>query len=66
MIKSWQTTLFGLGQLAAAVGPQIQFLFDGDPTTTANWNVVVASVSVFCGLAFARDNNKSSESVEVK
>lgn len=62
-MKSWKTTLAGIGTIMAAVGAALAAQFDTDPTTTPEWGVVIAAVTAGFGLFMARDNDKRSEQV---
>lgn len=59
--KSWITSLFG--SLAILAGGLSSAGINKDVTA---WSVKLAPVFAGLGLAFARDNNKSSEDVGVK
>jgi len=62
-MKSWKTTLAGLGVLFSALGAALQAQFDGDPATVPDWAVVVTALFAAVGLLLARDNDmKSPES----
>lgn len=65
-MKSWKTTAAGIGALATIIGTTLNQLFDGNPGTNPDWNIVIATV--FTGLVglFARDNGVSSEDVGIK
>ena len=65
-MKSWQTSLAGVGAIMAAVGGALKAQFDGDPTTIADWSSVVPAIIAGVCLLFARDNNKTSEQVLAK
>jgi peptidoglycan/LPS O-acetylase OafA/YrhL len=65
-VKSWQTTLAGLAALGGAILLAVAAHFDGDPATTPNWEAIYVAAMAAVGLVFARDNNKSSESVGAK
>jgi len=65
-MKSWQTTVFGIMTILAAVGLAGKAYFDGDPETVVNYEVLIAGVTAGFGLIFARDNNKSSEDAGIK
>lgn len=59
--RSWKTTLAGVGALAAAVGGALVAVFDGDPATVVNVELLVASVMaalVGLGLIAAKDSDK--------
>ena len=65
-MRSWQTTLAGVGAIMVALGGAIVAQFDMDPTTAPNWEVAIAAVVAGFGLLRARDNDKSSEDVGAK
>ncbi len=65
-MKSWKTTLAGLGVLLSALGAALQAQFDGDPATVPDWAVVVTALFAAVGLLAARDNDKRSERVGAK
>jgi hypothetical protein len=54
-MKNWQTTLFGVGGILAAVGTALQAQFDGDPATSPNWPVVASLILLGIGNIFAKD-----------
>ena len=61
--KNWKTTVAGLGAIMVAVGVAMQAHFDGNPETTVQWEILITAVCAGVGLLFARDGDKSSESV---
>lgn len=63
MKKSWKTTVAGIGAILAAIGTALHAQFDIDPATVADWSLVISTTIAGVGLLFARDNDKSSESV---
>jgi hypothetical protein len=66
MKKSWQTTVAGLGTILTTAGSALNLLFDGDPNTNPDWNIVLPLLmSGVIGLV-ARDNGVSSEQVGAK
>jgi len=65
-MTSWKTTLAGVLQFLAVAGQQLAMLFDGDPGTNPEWNLVIGSLIVLFGLGTARDNGVSSEQAGVK
>lgn len=65
-MKSWKTTVAGIGGILAAVGGALALLFDGKPDTNPDWTAVIAAVTAGVGLILARDNDKSSEDVNAK
>ena len=65
-MKSWETTLAGLGALLVAVGVTLKYQFDGDIATVPDWDLVIVAAIAFVGLWRARDNNKTSEKVKAK
>ena len=56
----------GLGAILSAIGLALNQLFDGNPQTTPDWNLLVPQIIAGVGLVLARDNNKSSEDVGLK
>lgn len=62
-MKSWKTTVGGIGAILASVGGALQALFDGNPLTNPDWTAVSAAVMAGIGLISARDNNVTSEDV---
>lgn len=66
VVKSWQTTLAGVGQFMGVAGTAIHAHFDGDPTTVVAWGLLASSFAVMIGLITARDNSVSSETAGVK
>ena len=62
-MKSWHTTLAGIGAILSAIGAALTAQFDADPATVAQWATLVPAIIAGVGLILARDNNKRSESV---
>jgi hypothetical protein len=60
-MKSWRTSLFGVGGVVTIIGATLNALFDGDPATVVDWVTVCAGLAPAIGLLFARDNKVSSE-----
>ena len=65
-MKSWKTTLAGVGAILAVIGAALNLYFDGNPATNPDWSLVSAGVMAGFGLIFARDNNVSSEQAGLK
>lgn len=65
-MKSWRTTVGGIGTILVAIGSALQALFDGNPNTNPDWTVTIAAITTGFGLIFARDNKVSSEAVGAK
>lgn len=65
-MKSWKTTLAGVGLILTSLGQVMTASFDSDPMTNPQWEVLIAAVIAGVGLFMARDNNKSSEDVGAK
>lgn len=55
MISSPKTTIAGVGAILVAVGAALVAMFDADPTTMPQWDVVIAAVLAGIGLIFAKD-----------
>lgn len=60
---SWKTTTAGLAAVLAVVADTLAKLTDNDSMTNPDWNLVVAFIASAAIGLFARDNDKSSESV---
>ena len=65
-MKSWKTTVSGIGAILAAVGGAMTALFDGNAATNPDWTAVIAAVVAGFGLIFARDNKVTSEDAGAK
>jgi hypothetical protein len=62
-MKSWKTTAAGVGGLMTAIGSVLNQLFDGNPATNPDWNVMLPIIFTSLIGIFARDNGVSSEQV---
>lgn len=60
-MRSWRTTLAGVGQFCAVLGVALNSHFDTLASTVPDWGVVLASGFVMVGLIFTRDHKVSSE-----
>ena len=60
MMSSPKTTLAGVGAILVAVGAAMSAMFDADPLTTPQWDVVIAAVLAGIGLIFAKDSKAPS------
>ncbi len=60
-MKSWKTTVAGVGGLLTALGSILNQLFDGNPATNPDWNVMLPVLFASIIGIFARDNNVTSE-----
>ena len=56
MTSSPKTTIAGVGAILVAVGAALVAMFDADPTTMPQWDVVIAAVLAGIGLIFAKDS----------
>lgn len=65
-MKSWRTTLAGVGTILTAVGVALKAVFDGDPATSVNFEATITAIMAGIGLIAARDNGVSSEQAGVK
>jgi len=43
-VKNWKTSLFGLGLVLAAVSKFLMALFDNDPSTVADFEMLLAAL----------------------
>lgn len=60
-MKSWKTTAAGVGGLMTTLGSILNQLFDGNPATNPDWNLVLPILMTSLIGLFARDNGVSSE-----
>ena len=60
MMSSPKTTLAGVGAILVAVGAAMSAMFDADPLTVPQWDVVIAAILAGIGLIFAKDSKASS------
>lgn len=62
-MKSWKTTTAGVGALLTVIGTALNQMFDGDPATNPDWNLLLPIIITSLIGIFARDNNVTSEQV---
>lgn len=62
-MKSWKTTVAGVGGLMSIIAATLTQLTDNDPATNPDWNLIVPLVFTSLIGIFARDNNVTSEQV---
>lgn len=62
-MKSWKTTTGGIGMIFGGLSLLAKAIVDGD---YSQLNSVFVAVSGGIGLLLARDNDKSSEDVDIK
>ena len=60
MMSSPKTTLAGVGAILVAVGAAMSAMFDADPLTTPQCDVVIAAILAGIGLIFAKDSKAPS------
>jgi hypothetical protein len=65
-MKSWKTTVAGIGGFLALLGPALAAQFDNDPLTVPQWGLVFAAAIAAWGLIKARDNDVTSEEAGAK
>jgi hypothetical protein len=65
-MKSWKTTVAGIGTIVGAVGVALAAQFDNDPATIPNWGGIIAAITAGIGLISARDNGITSEQAGAK
>lgn len=65
-MKSWKTTLAGVGMILAAIVFVIANLSGHDITGPGDWAGAIAALTGGVGLITARDNDKSSEKAGAK
>lgn len=65
-MKSWKTTVMGIATILSIVSGAAMAFLDGNPATNPDWTTIIAGVTTAFGLIFARDNDKTSETVGAK
>ena len=65
MLKSWRTTALGVLTFLGALGFQLKYMWDDDPSTLVDWNAVIAAAGVMLVGFTARDNQVTSEEAGV-
>jgi len=60
MMSSPKTTLAGIGAILVAVGAAMAAMFDADPLTVPQWDVVIAAILAGIGLIFAKDSKANA------
>lgn len=60
-MTNWQTTVAGIAAFVSALALAVKDQFDGDPSTAANWNVVVLAFITMVGFLRTRDSSVSDE-----
>ena len=65
-MKSWKTTVGGLFLGLGLIFSQLGTLFDDDPNTNPNWELVAAGGGAIVAGVAARDNGVSSEDAGAK
>ena len=63
-MTSWKTTTAGVGALIALIGTTLNQLFDGNPATNPDWNLVLPLIFTSLVGIFARDNTVTSAQVQ--
>lgn len=63
IIKSWKTTTLGVIGIIVVIANVAKALLENEPV---DWGLVIPAVTAGLTGLFARDNNKSSESVGIK
>lgn len=64
--KSWKTTLAGVLTLLTILSAEGKKVIDDDPTTTADFSVIVAACGAFFIGLYGRDATVSSEQQGIK
>jgi len=63
-MKSWKTTMAGLGSLLVIIGTVLSALFDGNPNTNPDWSQAIAGAIASVGLIFAKDHKGSDKGTD--
>ncbi len=54
VIRSWETTMLGVGGILTAIGGALTAAFDADPSTTVDVQGTITAIILGLGLIFAR------------
>lgn len=65
-MKSWKTTLAGIGLILSVIGTALAAQFDNDPNTKPDIEIVIGGLLGGFGLLSARDNKVTSEAAGAK
>ncbi len=57
-MKNWKTTTAAILTVVSVVATQLAAQWDNDPTTTANWQLVVPVIITAGGLICSKDSDK--------
>lgn len=60
-LVSWKSTFAAIGTILALWGPAIQLMFDGDASTSPDWNIIIPGTLASIGLIVTKDADKSTE-----
>lgn len=52
------TTITGIALLCVAIGSMLKAMFDGDPATNVDYNLLVAEIGIAIGLILGSDAKK--------
>jgi len=63
--KSWKTTTVAVLVAVVALANALIAAWDSDPSTAADWNVVVTAIMAAVGLFLAKDSDQDDEKVFV-
>ena len=58
---SWKTTAIGVLVFVESLAVALRAFLDSDPSTVADWNIVIVAATAMVGLLFAKDGDKSTE-----
>lgn len=58
---SWKTSLLGVLVFAESVFQNLIYVFDENPETLADWNLVVIAGTAMIAMLFAKDADKTTE-----
>lgn len=60
-MKSWKTTLAAIGLFISVLIGQLSSLWDADPATIPDWDLVITQLIAAIGFLFARDNIEAED-----
>jgi len=58
ILANWKTSVGALGLIIVALGQALPLLFDGNPNTNPDWNILIPELMAAVALLFAADGDK--------
>ena len=58
ILSNWKTSVGAIGLIIVALGNALPLLFDGNPNTNPDWNILIPELMAAFALLFAADGDK--------